>query len=154
MILKVISIVCYILAGVSVYSVSFMAFLFGLPSIINIAFWGVFCVPGLICLIIGLAIRGFQDWKRDIGIVLLSGVGATLFLLFVAILVYISPESKELFPNINFTFSINYVTGFCCILILSAIGTVLIIISKIERKPEMLSQEKKKYIRQAIVTLV
>ena len=59
---------------------------------------GTFAVPGLISLLIGLAITRFQTWKRDVGIVLVSAGGVTSFIAVTMVCFLISPESKRYFP--------------------------------------------------------
>ncbi|MFC1650554.1 TlpA family protein disulfide reductase [Candidatus Latescibacterota bacterium] len=150
MIRKVISNVCYVIAGFSVFLVSIFAFIFGILPLSNLSNWGVFGIPGLISLIIGLAINGFQNWKHDVGLVLLSGIGCTSLLFLIAFLAFLTPENRTYIADRSYDSIIQYV---CNILILSAIGTALIKISKIETTLDISTQEKKKNIRSSLVTL-
>ena len=134
MLRKVISIICYIVAGVFVYMVSLLAFvnLSFLPSGNKPPLWfkyaivGGFCIPGVVALVIGLAVSRFRCWKRDVGIVFVSGAGTTAFIAFSMACLLLSPEFKKLFPHNVLTFFSDLVTGLSCILLFSAAGIGLI----------------------------
>lgn len=49
----------------------------GLGKATSFIVLGVIMVPGLVCLLIGVAFMGFRRWKRDTGIMLMSVAGVT-----------------------------------------------------------------------------
>ena len=98
----------------------------------KIAIMGGFSIPGLIALAIGLALRRFLTWKRDVGIVLLSAAGLTVLVAFSMLCLFLSPELKEFFPDVKINFFNDYITGLSCIIIFLFIGIFLIKKSKIK----------------------
>jgi 4-amino-4-deoxy-L-arabinose transferase-like glycosyltransferase len=140
MLRKVISIICYVIAGFFLYSVNLLAFI-NLsfppsenkpPLWVKFAIMGVVCIPGVVALVIGLAISRFRYWKRDVGIVFVSGAGVTAFIVFSIVCFYLSPEFKKLFPDNNLALFSDIITGPSCILLFSAVGIALIKISRRE----------------------
>ena len=131
---KTLSIFCYIVAGFFVYMIGLLAFLNPrfLPSGNKPPLWvkyaivGGFCIPGVVALVIGLAVSRFRYWKRDVGIVFLSGAGTTAFIAFSMACLLLSPEFKKLFPHNMLAFFSDIVTGLSCILLFSAAGITLI----------------------------
>ncbi len=103
---KILSIAFYVIAGFFLYTVTGLAFvnIAAIKTAAPPAAWmklviiGTFAVPGLISLLIGLAITRFQRWKRDVGIVLVSAGGATSFIAVTMVCFLMSPESKRYFP--------------------------------------------------------
>jgi len=103
---KILSIAFYVIAGFFLYAVTGLAFvnIAAVKTAAPPAAWmklviiGTFAVPALISLLIGLAITRFQEWKRDVGIVLVSAGGVTLFIAVTMVCLFISPESKRYFP--------------------------------------------------------
>jgi hypothetical protein len=77
---RVLGIVLCVFAGLFLYMANLMA----LVADAGLAPAIMFAVFGILCLVAGLAIRGFQEWKRDTGIVLLSAAAFTMFVLLLA----------------------------------------------------------------------
>jgi len=123
---KVISIICYVAAGFFVYMISFLSFINEPPVAAKLAIMGVFCIPGLISLLIGLAISRFRNWKSNTGIVLLSGAGFTVLVVFIFFCLLLSSEFRELFPEAKLDFFNDYVTGTFCVVILLFTGALLL----------------------------
>jgi len=123
---KVISIICYVAAGFFVYMVSLLSFINEPPVATKLGIMGVFCIPGLISLLIGLAISRFQNWKSNTGIVLLSGAGFTVLVVFTFLCLLLSSEFKELFPEDKLDFFNDYVTGTFCVIVLLFTGALLL----------------------------
>jgi hypothetical protein len=48
------------------------------PLWFKYAIVGGFCIPGVVALVIGLVVSRFRYWKRDVGIVFVSGAGTTV----------------------------------------------------------------------------
>lgn len=115
-----ISIIFYIISGFFFCTVCFDAFVNG-PSIME------GCIPALIALGIGLACNRFQNWKRDIGIVIASAAGFTTSLVLTISCLLLEAEFKKYFPPEN---KIDYISGISCIVIYTIVGIMLIKISK------------------------
>ena len=122
MLRRVIGIVLYVCAGGGFYMASLMAFVAdaGMAPII------IFAIFGILSLVAGLAIMGFQDWKRDTGFVLLS---AAAFTMFVLLLVAGNNLIRSLDPLKAFG---NYITGAPVLVVLALAGALLVWTS---RKP-------------------
>ncbi len=136
---KVISIVFYVVAGFLVYMVSVLAFtnMGSMPGPPSLAAWvkfvimGVFSAPAAVALLVGLAIGRFRHWKRDVGIVLVSGAGVTAFVVLTITSMFLSPDSKKLFPRDMFDFFSAYIAGMSSLLGLTVIGIALIMTSRV-----------------------
>lgn len=127
---KIISVACYIIAGFFLYGVCFIGFLNLPPYAMKIAVMGCFSIPGLIALVIGLAVKRFLTWKRDTGIVLLSAAGLTAVVTFTTFCVFLSPEVKKTYPDIELSFFNDYITGLSCTILFAFVGIFLIRKSK------------------------
>jgi hypothetical protein len=127
---KVISIICYIVAGFFVYMVSFLSFISEPPMTVKFAIMGGFCVPGLISILVGLIISRFQNWKSNTAIVLLSGAGVTVVVVFTIFCLHLSSEFKGLFPDNKLDFFSDYGTGMFCTIIILLTGALLLWKSK------------------------
>lgn len=127
---KALGIISYILAGFFVYMVCLLAFV-NQPTM---AKWGIvagFSLPALVFLCIGLAVNRFQRWRRDVGVVLLSGAAFTSFLVFTFVCLLMTNEYKQMMqPDILHFFG-AYASGTIFILSVAALGVILL---KTERK--------------------
>ena len=107
MVRKTLSIVFYIIAGFLFYTVAVLAFVniaalktsTPPPAWTKLLIIGIFVVPALISLLIGLAIARFQHWKRDVGIVFVSAGGVTSFIAVTMVCLVMSPEFKRYLPS-------------------------------------------------------
>jgi hypothetical protein len=148
MIRRVLSVVFYVIAGFLFYTVSVVAFIDGAAVGANGAALGandaafakwlpviIFTIPALLTLVVGLAIMGFRDWRRDAGIVLLSAAGFTTFLVFTFATMLMNEEFRKMMPpdmpDITRFFG-DYITGATVIVGLALGGGLLVITS---RKP-------------------
>jgi len=146
MVRKIFSIVCYVIAGFFLYGANGLAFVnvgaiktaTSPPVWMKLVLVGIFAVPGLISLLIGLAITRFQQWKRDVGIVLVSAGGVTSFIAVTMVCFFVSPDWKRYFPpdapDMSEFFG-DLTTGIVCIITTTVLGMLLIITSKRNRKP-------------------
>ena len=125
-------IVLYIFAGFFVYGVSLMSF-------VNQSFEGKwviivgFSLPALFFLSMGLTVNRFQKWKRDIGVVLLSGSGVTIFVVFTFVCLLMTDEFKEMMKPDTLDFFSGYTSGIIFILSVATLGIALL---KSEKKTE------------------
>jgi hypothetical protein len=132
MVRKIISILFYIIGGFFVYMVCLLSF-FNKPQLlwkIKFAIVGGFCIPAILFLVIGAAIRRFQNWKSNIGAALLSGVGFNLLVVVTFICLLLTPGIDEYAPKKNITSSIahfnDYLTGLSVMSILAFFGLFLL----------------------------
>jgi hypothetical protein len=87
----------------------------------------IYTVTGILALIAGLAIIGFQDSIRNAGIVLLSGAGAiTLFVFMIAIR---KEELLRMMPDSVLRFLSDYTSGAAVIGVFALAGALLVITS-------------------------
>jgi hypothetical protein len=141
MIRRVLSVGFYIVAGFLFYTVSVLAFIddaavgagdTGFPKWLPMI---IFAVPAILSLVVGLAIMGFQDWRRDAGIVLLSAAGFTTFLIFTFATMFMNEQYRKIMPPEMpdvLRFFGDYITGATVIVGLALGGALLVITS---RKP-------------------
>ena len=117
MIRRVFSIVLYILAGLFFYGVCFFSVIegVGLPFIIVCA------VTAILSLVGGLAIMGFQDWRRDAGLVLLSATGLAGFVLLLTLVSTMPSDISRFLSN---------PTGLAFIVVLALVGALLLMTSR------------------------
>jgi hypothetical protein len=148
MIRRVLSVGFYIVAGFLFYTVSVLAFIDGAAVASNSAAFSaddaamakwlpiiIFAVPALIILVVGLAIMGFRDWRRDAGIVFLSVAGFTTLGIFMFATTFMNEEYRKLMPpdmpDVMRIFG-DYITGAAVIVVLALAGGLLVITG---RKP-------------------
>lgn len=131
---RVISIILYVISGFFFNLVSLLAFVNGFPVLTKFAIMGGFSIPALLILGIGLACTHFRNWKRDVGIVLISSAGSAAFLVLTMITVYFDPEFKKMFPDHKMTLFSDYVSGVSFIMVLIVAGILFIKISKRDAK--------------------
>ena len=149
MIRRVLSVGFYIVAGLLFYTVCVVAFIDGAALVASSAASGagdesfpkwlpiiIFAIPAILTLVVGLAIMGFQDWKRDAGIVLLSAAGFTTFLVFMFATMLMKEESRKMMPPEILSFFGDYITGAAVIVGLALCGALLLVTS---RKPRTLA---------------
>ena len=135
---KVISVIFYVVAGFFLYMVSLLAFvnISSLPSasrssaLVKYAVMGAFSIPAVVAFMIGLLLSRFRHWKRDIGIVMVSGAGSTALVVFTIACFVRSPDSKQFFPHDTLNVFNDIIAGVSCIALLAALGAALIMISR------------------------
>jgi hypothetical protein len=149
MIRRVLSVVLYIIAGFFFYMVSLLAFIDGAALATNGADLGandaafakwlpiiIFGVPAILSLVVGLAIMGFRDWRRDAGIVFLSAAGFTTLLIFMFATMLMKEETRKMMPPDMLSFFGDYITGAAVIVALALAGGLLVLTS---RKPRTIA---------------
>ena len=127
---KALGIFFYIIAGFFIYMVCLLAFV----SQPTIAKWGIvagFSLPALVFLCIGLAVNRYQRWRRDAGVVLLSGAGFTSFLVFTFVCLLMTDEFKKMMQPDSLRFFSAYASGAIFTLSVATLGVILL---KTERK--------------------
>lgn len=127
---KFFGIMFYVISGFFLYTVCILAFINEPPVLQKLSIMGIFFIPALITLIIGLAITRFVNWQRDIGILMLSSAGVTAFLVFTIACLFLDANFKKLFPENKLYFFSDYISGIGCIIIYCIIGTISIMKTK------------------------
>lgn len=128
---KVAGIMFHIIGGFFVYMVCLLAFINQPP----LAKWGMvagFSLPALFFLCLGLAMNRFQRWRRDVGVVLLSGSGLTFFIVFTFACLLMTDEFKTMMQPDSLDFFSAYASGVLFMLGVAALGVILL---KTEKKP-------------------
>ena len=127
---KVAAILFHILAGFFVYMVSLLAF-FNQPALAKWAMIVGFSLPVLLFLCLGLAMNRFHRWRRDVGVVLVSGAGLTLFLVFTFVCLLSTEEFKASMPPESLDMFSAYWSGSIFLLTLTAGGVILLRTDKV-----------------------
>ncbi len=99
-------------------------------SLLKLGIMGIYCIFALLFLGIGILFRGFHNWKRHTGIILICATGFSLLGVLVIFSLFMIPEYKELLPENFLSLFSDYVSGFICMAILGTAGIFLILISK------------------------
>ena len=145
---RVLSVVFYIVAGLLFYTISVVAFIDGAAMSASTAAMNgsdtsfpkwlpmiSVAVPAIFILVVGLAIMGFRDWRRDAGIVLLSASGFTAFAVVSFASMLMNEDYRKMMPpdmpDIMKFFG-DYITGAAVIIGMALAGVLLVITN---RKP-------------------
>lgn len=127
---EVISAGCYVLAGFFVYALSLASFVREPDPSDKLAGLLAFAILGAVPLGIGLAFSRRRPRKSAAGIVLLSGAGVAGLVILSVACIFLSPETKELFPRELADAWRDYATGLPTIFVLAAIGTALVFMGR------------------------
>lgn len=134
---NVVGIICYVIAGYLFTLVGMGAFLDKPWIFFKLKALGVFFLPALLFLGLGLGLvcTGFQNWQWRVGLVLVSFVGLVLYLvLFMIDKIMFDPKVNNFLTyyqtHCQLDFCGAYVTGFLTMIILGTIGFFLIISSQ------------------------
>lgn len=119
----------YIFAGFFVYTVCLLTFI-NQPAIEKWGIVSVFMIPALIFLFAGLSVNRFRNWRRHVGIVLLSGAGITLFIAVTFIFLLMDDEFKKMMHPDTIHFYTAYTSGFIFIISVVALGIFLLTTEK------------------------
>lgn len=122
---KVAAILFHILAGFFVYMVSLLAFL-DQSALAKWAMMVGFSLPVLLFLFLGLTMNRFHRWRRDVGVVLLSGTGFTFFLVFTFVCLLTSEEFKTSMPPESLSVFSSYLFGSIFLLGVAALGVAFL----------------------------
>ena len=128
---KVAGIAFHIIGGFFVYMVCLLAFINQPP----LAKWGMvagFSLPALFFLGLGLVMNRFQRWRRDVGVVLVSGSGLTAFIVFTFVCMLTTDEFKKMIEPDTLRFFSASTSGAVFMLSVAALGVIFL---KTEKKP-------------------
>lgn len=129
---QVISIVCYVFAGWMLASASVVCFTkidALIPDVPPLFFFGVtlglFLLPGLLALLIGLRLAPGKNWQRDVGATLCGGTGAGAMVAFNIFTMLQDPDVRKEVPNLAETFG-NLPLGITYLVTFGILGGVLL----------------------------
>jgi hypothetical protein len=123
---KTFSVILYVASGFFLYTVEVLGFVNEPPVAAKLAIMGVFTVPAIGLLLFGLWASQFANWRRDIGIVMLSASLFTAFLALTVVCMIATPEFEQMFPDNKLAFFSDYITGCSLIALVAVIGGCLI----------------------------
>lgn len=121
---KILSVICYVIAGFFIYTVAILAFTITPSAATKTGIMFGFSIPAIIALFAGFAFDQFRHKLRDTGIVLMSSAGFTLFLVFTLACLLRTDEFKKMMKPETMAFFSDYVVGFGFLIFISAIGLV------------------------------
>lgn len=122
---KFCSVACHILAGLLLFDINLLAFAGKFSAIAKAASIIVFAVPAIIALLIGLALTGFRQWRRDAGVVFLSTAVIGGFTLTTVACMLMSEELGELIPEDIFSHFNAHFVGLGVTILYAGIGSLL-----------------------------
>lgn len=114
-----------VIAGFFFYMISLLAFDNEHPTGQKLGMLLGLTAPALIAMTIGIALSHFRNWRRDVGIVLLSAVGFTAFVIFTFACLLINGEFRKMIRPDTVTFFSDYLTGGVVIVGLAILGWML-----------------------------
>lgn len=127
---KALSIISLIASGFFLYTVVFIAFIQVESLNIKLIMMGIFSIPVLLTLFLGLALRSFDRWERVCSVVIFSTASFCAFLFLSIICILYSPELKDVIDREAFTFFSDMLFGFGFFSFVLLLGTMLFFKSK------------------------
>lgn len=124
---RVCSIVLYVVAGFFLYAMTLMAFAH--PEHQAWIKWivlGVLLACSFVAMCLGLAVRSFRRWRRELGITLLSTAGFCAFVVLTLVCLFLDEEFRAMVNPQAQTLFTDYVTGAAAIVVPAAIGWLLV----------------------------
>lgn len=121
---NVLGIVCYVISGYFVLTVSVLSFVSGQLSWVKWVMLLGFSIPALIALVCGFAFRKFKKKLRDLGIVLLASAATSAFMILSVVCVFSSSEYRKLMEPGTLDIFRDYVFGGCFLISLTLAGIV------------------------------
>ena len=130
MIRNVLSIVALVISGFFLYGSNLIAFINQPVWPVKTVIFAVFVTPALVFLLVGFFCRGFNNVRRDLGIVLLSAAGTAAFVVISFVCMWKSPDlAKQLPPNFFQLFG-DFFSGVLCFSLYVALGLALLLTSR------------------------
>lgn len=124
--LRIFSIILEVIAGFFLFIVTLLAFMSGMPAGWKFMSLGLFLLPAVVVMAIGLALMRFRCWKRDTGVVLLTVTGCTLFIVFTMACMMMSEEFRKLLVDGGSDPFGSYAVGTAVNAALAALGWYLV----------------------------
>lgn len=135
MVRKILGIICYCIGGFFLSIVSIISFSTDPSRPVSIGMKlliiGIFLIPALIFIGIGVFLRRAEKWRRDVGVILLSTSAYQIFLIFTMVCLFSSQEIMKLLPDKKaFSYFGDYFMGATCLLIFVGFGFLCLWASK------------------------
>ena len=125
MLRKVLSIISLVISGFFLHFSVAMAFI-QMPSFgAKLATIGIFIIPTILTLFIGLALRSFTQWQRVCGVVFISTAIACILLFLTIICMIYSPELKSVVNRKAWELFSDVISGVGFFSLVSLSGVVL-----------------------------
>ena len=111
--LKIFRISLYALGGFFVYLVNLLSFVSLAPLAISnkLFLMALFGIIGLMPILAAMATSRFRDWRVPVGILIFSGICATLFVVFTMICIQLLPEPLKQFTDLRRNLFRDYFIG-------------------------------------------
>jgi len=130
-----VSIVFYVVAGFFFYGVGMSAWLDPhAAGAGKFVIMGIFLLFALLALVAGLALTRFQKWKRDTGIVLISGAAVDVMVVLSFASMMASPALMNSVQDSNMRLFNDYFTGVGYLVLLGLAGIALILSSRQQQR--------------------
>jgi len=126
MLAKVFRIVCYVIAGFFIHTVSILAFAKSPSVAFKAALMAAFAVPAVGALVLGFALNPVRRKLRDTGLVLLSSAGVTAFQVLTFVCVLQDPEIRNMLQPDTLAFFSDYIWGFGFMVVIATTGVIAI----------------------------
>jgi Mn2+/Fe2+ NRAMP family transporter len=126
MIRNLFSIIFSVIAGFFFYMVSLLGFVNEPPAGTKWLLMLIFIIPAVTALCIGLALKGFRNWRKNTGIILISASLLTIFIAFTIACLMLTEEFRQMMKPDTLAFFSDYMTGIAVILGFVIIGWLLI----------------------------
>ncbi len=92
---------------------------------IKLAVMGIYLIPTLLALLVGLALRSFRQWQRVCGMVALSTAAFSAFAALSWVCFLSSPDFRAAIGEEAFTLFSDVSSGFICFLLILSVGSFL-----------------------------
>lgn len=116
----------YVISGFFFYTLCGLSFTNSVPLLGKLTIMGIFSIPAVLSLLLGLQASGFSHWKRDVGIVLLSASLVTAFVALGIVCLFATPEFVKQIPDEQKDFLSDYISGLSCLLLMGGTGGLLL----------------------------
>lgn len=124
--MKAFSIPCYSIAGFFLYTLELMAFVQVPEAGMKLGLMGVFSIPAIVFLMLGMALNGFERWQKHTGTVLIvSGLVGVFLCITMACIMNTKEFSIFMDPQLPANLS-DYTNGFGAIALALSAGAWLV----------------------------
>ena len=131
MIRKVSSIIFNAIAGFFFYIVAIIGFFKGPSYSVKWTIMSGFMVPALLALCAGLALKRFDNWRRNSGIILICASAFTAFGVFTIACLLMEEDIRKMMKPDTFMVFSDYFTGCAVLIAFAGLGWILIKTNKV-----------------------
>jgi hypothetical protein len=123
---NVFGIIALVFSGFFLYGLNLVAFVNQPAWLIKTIVLAVFGIPAIVFLLIGVFCHGFDKFRRDLGIVLLSAAGMTALVVLSFICMLASPDIAKSFPPDMLQMFSAVLSGVACLSLYIVLGLGLL----------------------------